>query len=126
MPVARWESLIEVVHTGEGTDVSARTLVAAVRATLAEAPEGRVALFHDATGLESASQEYAMVFAGLMRELPKSRVLQVAAVPKAWMRVLAKTASVLGGMEMHIFKTADEARGYLAQHGFAAAKVTAA
>lgn len=126
MKVTWRERLIEVSHTGEGTEAAARTLVEHIRTKLAEAPEGRIALFHDATGLESANQDYATVFAALMRSMPKGRVLQVAAVPKAWMRVLAKTAAVLGGLEMHIFKTGDEARAYLAEQGFAAPAVTAA
>lgn len=126
MPVLRWENLILIEHLGEGTESAARTLAVEARKTVSEAPTGSLAIFHDATRLETANQEYATVFAAFMRELPKGRVLHVAAVPKAWMRVLAKTASVLGGVEIHIFKTTDEARRFLAEQGFAAPGVTAA
>lgn len=126
MPVSQWGSYIQIVHAGEGSEATARSLVAEIRRKVGELPEGRLVLFHDATHLESANQEYAVIFAGLMRELPKSRVLQVAAVPKAWMRVLAKTASVLGGLDMHIFKTTDEAHRYLTEQGFSVPAVNAA
>lgn len=126
MPVARWENLIQIEHTGEGTEAAARRLAADARVKLAGAPAGPLAVFHDATHLETASQEYATVFAAFMREFPAGRVLQVAVIPKAWMRVLAKTASVLGGVPIHIYKTTDEARRYLAEQGFAAPDVTAA
>lgn len=120
MSVVTHKGLILVDHKGIGNAEQGKRLTDGMRQAIPVARRhgGRVGIYHDVSELESANEDYVKAFAGLAKELGRDNMVYVATIPKAWVRVLAKTASVLGGIETHFYKTEKESLTYLTQAGF--------
>ena len=120
MDVTTHKNLILVIHTGRGDKAQGQRITDAMRASIARlrSKHLRIGIYHDVSDLEAADNDYVNAFAALAKELGKQGFVYVATIPKAWVRVLAKTASYLGGIETHFFKSADESMKYLEEAGF--------
>ncbi len=118
--VVTHRNLILVFHKGTGNLEQGRRITDAMREAVATLRRShlRIAIYHDVSELAAADNDYVSAFAGLAKELGKDGFVFVATIPKAWVRVLAKTASYLGGIETHFFKTPAESIQYLEGAGF--------
>ncbi len=122
MEISHQNRIVRVQHQGSPDAATAQAITDALRPIMRSllAGEGKAALLHDATAAESAPDGYLQQWAAFAKEF-KGRFLSVAIVPKAWVRVLAKTVVALSGIDMHVFKNEAEALEFLQQKGFTAA-----
>lgn len=120
MEVVTHKNLIIVVHNGTGDKALGARITSQMRTavTTLRKEHARIGIYHDVSALSAADNDYVSAFAVLAKELGTQDFVYVATIPKAWVRVLAKTASYLGGIETHFFKTPAESANYLSQTGF--------
>jgi hypothetical protein len=116
-------NILYIYHFGHGDKAQGTSITDAMRTAMVELKKTyrQVAVYHDVAGLESVGDDYVRAFARLAREWGNEGMLYVAVVPKTWVRIFAKRAASLGGITTHFFKTYEEARNFLRQHGFSPA-----
>ncbi len=116
------QNVVFIVHSGHGDATQGEAITSAMRreiSALRNRGVERIAVYHDVSALESAGDDYIKAFAGLAKELGNQGFCYVATMPKAWVRVLAKTAAFLGGIDTHFFKAEAESLEFLRREGFA-------
>lgn len=120
MEVVTHKNLVLVFHKGEGNAEQGKRITDGMRKAVADLrrTHHRIGIYHDVSDLESANQDYVNAFGGLAKELGKDGFVYVATIPKAWVRVLAKTAAFIGGIDTHFFKTPQESFECLKRDGF--------
>jgi hypothetical protein len=111
--------VVKIVHRGVGDYMLADYLVVKAQATIEVHLKraSRVAVYHDTSGLESANDAYMKAWAEIGKEF-KNRAKVCFYVEKAWMRVMAKSAALLGGFDVDIFKSEAEVIAFLRANGF--------
>jgi hypothetical protein len=120
MEVVTHKNLILVFHKGNGDAEQGKRITDAMRSAVHDLrrTHQRIGIYHDVSELEAANQDYVNAFGGLAKELGKSGFVYVATIPKAWVRVLAKTAAFIGGIDTHFFKSEGESFACLKAEGF--------
>lgn len=120
MQVLIKKKIILIIHKGEGTRVQARFLINEMRRMMhiLKKENSVVGVYHDVTHLNSVENAYVTMFAGLAKEWGNQGIVYVATIPKSWIRVMAMSASTLGGIETHFFKTDAESLAFLRAKGF--------
>jgi hypothetical protein len=113
-------SVVMVKHEGLGTPGDAELLCHTMQEEVeAIAASGRrPAVFHDATGLMSASRAYATRFAECFSMLKTYDTVHVALVEKSYLRVLANIAMSISGVKVKLFKGREECVEYLRHLGY--------
>lgn len=97
MPIATRNNVIVVTHHGSGSVKDAETLCRLLRAEVEKVISSgkRVAILHDSTALDTASEAYARVFSHCFEEIKQHQPVQVAQIEKALLRVFAIVAMKL-------------------------------
>ncbi len=112
-------SLVSVLHIGNG-DAESGKILAEKMATdvLAEVANGReVVVYHNARMMPGANEAYARAFAQVFLRLKPTNVRYVALVPKSYLRILARVASKLANIDMHMVRTEADALHALQELG---------
>lgn len=120
MEVIAHKNLVLIFHRGAGDKAQGKRITDAMRLVISNLRKEHpvVGIYHDVSELSAADNDYVSAFAALAKELGTKDFVYVATIPKAWVRVLAKTASYLGGIETHFFKTPAESAQHLTKAGF--------
>lgn len=111
-----------VTHPVDGDTSDAEALAESIRREVnaAVASGSKAAVFHDMSGMESASPGYGAVFRKLQDEIREDVVEVRAATERPGLRVMARTVSVGSPVPWQIHKTREEALEALATNGYRA------
>ena len=129
MEVIRHNDVLIVRHS-QGDPHTAEALCRGIEAAVGEirGVYPRIAIMHDARGLDHIDESYARAFADCQRRLQRLEqveIRQFAVIPKAIHRVFARYASTVGGLKTEICKTVEVCRQKMLEAGFTEAVVAA-